>query len=399
VHIVFLVQRFPGYGGAEEYVHRIATGLALNYDYKCTILTSNVDKRPIPELPRKVKVIRLPVLFKVREYSLWRGLFKKLLKVSADIFHANNYGYWHVDVLSMLSRLKRDFKVVFTTHGWEGFELWVLKNYGKAPTSFTLRDKLITDLRPIYDFTLGRMQLSCADALIALSPRERVLFKFMKVPDEKIYEILPGVDEGFFQPISTKKIEEIRSALDADPLLLTVGRLSITKGQEVAIRAMRYIVNDFPRAKLLIVGKDYGYLAFLKRLVGQLGLEKNVQFTDYLKKKDLIFLYKAADLLIHTSYAEGVSLTVLEALAAGLPVISTPAGGIPYILSKSGAGMLIPFNDPFAIYSMVKILMNNSKDMKIMKGKALNFGRNLSWSRAIKEHIRVYNDVACRRLR
>lgn len=399
MHIVFLAQQFPGYGGAEEYVRRIATGLALNYDdYECTIITSNIDKRTIQELPEKVNVIRLSVLFRVRAYALWRGLFKKLLRINADVFHANSYGYWCVDALSVLSKFKRDFKIVFTTHGWEGFEFWILRKQRMFPCTYPLKNRIMADLRPVYDFTLGRMELSCADALIALSPRERMLFEFMKVPKEKIFEILPGVDEGFFQSTDVKKIENMRDAFDSYPLLLTVGRLSITKGHDVAIRAMKFIVNDFPKAKLFIVGKDHGRLEYLKELARHLDLEKNVRFTGYLKQEELILLYKAADLLIHTSYAEGVSLTVLEALAAGLPVVSTPAGGIPYILTESGAGRLVPFNNPYAVYWMVKALMKNSKVVKTMRDKALEFRRNLSWSRAIKEHTKVYHDVICSRV-
>jgi glycosyltransferase involved in cell wall biosynthesis len=380
-------------------VRRIATGLASNYgDYECTIITSNIDKRAIQELPEKVKVMRLSVLFRVREYALWRGLSKKLLMIDADIFHANSYGYWCVDALSVLSKFKRDFKIVFTTHGWEGFEFWMLRKQRMFPCTYPLKNRIIADLRPIYDFTLGRMELSCADALIALSPRERMLFAFMKVPKEKIFEILPGVDEGFFQSTDVKKNENTRDAFDSNPLLLTVGRLSITKGHDVAIKAMKFIVNDYPKAKLFIVGKDYGRLEYLKELARHLDLEKNVRFTGYLTQEKLILLYKTADLLIHTSYAEGVSLTVLEALAAGLPVVSTPAGGISYMLTESGAGRLVPFNNPHAVYLMVKHLIENPEVVKTMREKALKFGRNLSWSRAIKEHIKVYHDVMCSRV-
>jgi glycosyltransferase involved in cell wall biosynthesis len=391
VHIVFLVQRFPGYGGAEEYVRRIASGLVLNYkDYKCTIIASDLDKRVIQGLPKEINLIRLPVFFKVREYALWRGLFKKLLEINADVFHANNYGYWHVDALALFSWLKRDFKIVFTTHGWEGFELSMLKKRGILPHKCSFGDRSITSLRPIYDFTLGKMELSSADALIALSPRESILFRFMKVPNEKIFEILPGVDDGFFQLINEDKIESVRSEFNSEPLLLTVGRLCITKGQDVAIRTMRLLANEFPKAKLLVIGKDDGRLSYLKNLVNSLGLEKNVCFTGYLGREELILLFKAADFLVHTSYAEGVSLTALEALAAGLPIVSTPVGGIPYLLKRSGAGCLVPYNNPAAIYSVIKFLMENPKILRNTKNKALKFGQNLSWSCAVKEHEKVY---------
>jgi len=396
MHIAFLVQSFPGYGGAEEYVKHLASGLVLEHGYKCSIITSNIDRRAAHELPESINVVKLPVLLKVKEYTVWRGLFKKLIEINADVIHANTYGYWHVDALSFLSRFKRDFKIVFTTHGWEGFEVWLLKRMGILPHKGLFKARIWTQLRPFYDFTFGKMELSSADALIALSPRERILFKFMKVSEDKVFEILPGVNEEFFQDIDQEKICNIRNMIGANPLLLAVGRLSITKGHDIAIKALKFLVDDFPMVKLVIVGKDYGCLSYLKDLVNKLKLEKNVCFSGYLDRKNLILLFKAADLLIHTSYAEGISLTVLEALAAGLPVISTPAGGIPYLLRKSGSGQIVSFNNPFEVYSAVKFLLENSNILKRMKDRALEFSRNLSWSRAIKEHIRVYDFVTHR---
>jgi glycogen synthase len=85
-NVVFLVQRFPGYGGAEEYVFQLASGLA-ERGVNCTILTSDLDDRVASGLPKLVHVEKFPVRVKIGEYALWRGLFSKLLQIDADVIH------------------------------------------------------------------------------------------------------------------------------------------------------------------------------------------------------------------------------------------------------------------------------------------------------------------------
>jgi glycosyltransferase involved in cell wall biosynthesis len=391
MHIVFVIQRFPGYGGAEEYVHRLASGL-VDSGYKCTVITSNLNERhPFFDYTEKVQVIRLPVVLKVGEYGIWRGLTGKVLKMRADILHVNTYGYWHTDMLAILRHIKPKLKTVFTSHGWEGFEGSLLFKKGILPKNISWLAKMLFRIRPFYDNIFGRLEARSFDALIALSLREVELFKWMGAEPDKIHYILPGVNEMFLK--DTGEEEMIQDSWREGPFLLSVGRLHWQKGQEIIVKAMRYIIQDYPSAKLFLIGKDFGLLEKLMRLVKSYNLERNMVFKGYVDLNDLLNHYKTSDIFIHASYAEGTSFVVLQAIASGLPIVSTPAGGISYILNQTKTGIIVPFGNIEAIYKAVKLIMGNSTLLKTMKNNALKFREKLSWKRAVKEHEEVYYEI------
>ena len=167
--VIFLVQRFPGFGGAEEYVFQLTKGLAAN-GVSCTIFTSDLDKRKVTGLPASVKVVKFPASIKFGEYALWKGLFKTLLSTKADILHVNTYGYYHTDLVSLLHGLK-NFNVVLTSHGFHGLEASI--NQRKSDRGMvTLTRDLDYTMRPFFDYTFGFHEITSADALIALSEHD-----------------------------------------------------------------------------------------------------------------------------------------------------------------------------------------------------------------------------------
>lgn len=391
MRIVFLVQRFPGYGGAEEYVRHLVVRLSEN-GIGCTILTSNLDRRNASDLPEFVRVVKLPVILKIGEYALWRGLLKVLLGSRADVFHVNTYGYFHTDVTCLVHRLKK-FKVVLTSHGFHGLECFFhLGKWDVSHASFWAKCRYA--FRPLYDFTLGRNQIMSADALVALSRRDVKVYKWMGARESKIHEIPQGVRGIFFEDVNEEIVTRIRERLNGDPIILSVGELSWVKGKDIPVKALALIVKEHPRAKLVFVGKDAGMYGFLKELAAHFGVEENVLFLGYVPSNELAHCYNAADVLVHTSYAEGLSTVILEAMAAGLPVISTPAGGNAYVLQDSKAGITVPFNDPTSVYLAVNRILDDGKLRKLFSINGRTYAsNNFRWNRIVKKHIALYQEL------
>jgi len=391
-NVVFLVQRFPGYGGAEEYVFQLTRRLA-DSGIKCTILTSDLDKRDAAGLPESVKVVKFPVFFKVGEYALWRGLFKALLGIRADVFHVNTYGYFHTDVVSLLHGLK-GFKVVLTSHGFQGLDAFLSQHRNGVRTTSVLT-KFRVATRPFYDFTLGFNEIASADALVALSENDVNIFRWMGAKTSKIHEISLGVRDVFFEGGDEALKANLRERLNGDPVILSVGELSWIKGKDIPLRALARLVKDYPRAKLVYVGKDGGMYGHLRELICHLGLEKNVMFEGYVTSEDLVNYYGMADVLVHTSYAEGLSTILLEAMAKGLPVISTPAGGNGQLLQKSKGGIVVPFNDPKSVCLAVNRILSDTSFVKTLASNGSSFVvNNHRWANLINKYENLYEGLA-----
>lgn len=386
--VAFLVQRFPGYGGAEEYVFQLTRGLAERGIY-CTVLTSDLDTRVVAGLPSLVQVVRFPVCFRIGEYAFWRGLFSKVLGLKADVIHLNTYGYFHTDLVSLLHDYKK-FRVVLTSHGFHGLEGF-LGHHNSVGTKGRIRFAF----RPIYDFTLGLNEITSADALVALSRYDVEVFKWMGADQEKIREIPLGVREMFFEGGNAQVQAALREQLDGDPVILSVGELSSVKGKDIPLIALASLVKYYPFAKLVYIGKDGGIYPHLKKLICQLGLAKNVIFRGYVPSHDLVNYYAIADVLVHTSYAEGLSTVLLEAMAAGLPVISTPAGGNGQLLQKSQGGIVVPFNNPTSVYFAMKKILSDRSIAKILSSNGSSFIlTNHRWTKLIKEYVNLYDELS-----
>lgn len=388
IRVVFLVQRFPGFGGAEGYVFQLCLGLSRK-GVDCTILSSNLDNRNAIGLPSSVKIERFPLLFAIGEYHLWRGLLRKLLETEADIIHTNSYGYFHSDLVSLVHDLRK-FKLVFTSHGFHGLEIFK-STYRNPNQKISSTPQFIRMLRPFHDLTMGIKEVRSADALIALSPNDFNVFKLMGASPSKIYDIPLGISDSFFEGGDEEFKANLRERFDGHPTILSVGELSWAKGKDIPLRSLVNLVKDYPRAKLVYVGKDGGMYQYLKELTCQLGLEKNIVFEGYVPSEELVNYYRVANVLVHTSYAEGLSTVLLEAMAAGLPMISTPAGGNGYLLQKSRGGIIVPFNDPKRVCIAINRILSDASFSKSLASNGSTFAfNNHRWSELINKYESLY---------
>jgi len=128
-------------------------------------------------------------------------------------------------------------------------------------------------------------------------------------------------------------------------LLGLVGRIDPTKGQKETITALPEILARFPDFKLIIIGEITAghsdeFLKELKELVRSLGVEQNIIWAGF--KTDVPTVLRALDIFIMPSYKESFGKVLIEAMAMGIPVISTDKGGPPEILSQGECGLLVP---------------------------------------------------------
>jgi glycosyltransferase involved in cell wall biosynthesis len=140
------------------------------------------------------------------------------------------------------------------------------------------------------------------------------------------------------------------------PLVGNVAALAAHKGQKHLVTAAKAIVRHVPDARVLIVGE--GELREpLERQIKELGLERHVLLTGF--RADAIGLIKSFDVFVLCSVTEGLGSAMLEAMAAGKPVVATRAGGIPEAIVDGETGILVPPNDPESLASAITCLLND----------------------------------------
>jgi glycosyltransferase involved in cell wall biosynthesis len=143
-----------------------------------------------------------------------------------------------------------------------------------------------------------------------------------------------------------------------DFLIIQVARLDGLKDHPTAIRAMHHVIRVIPRAKLILVGEG-PERAKIEPLIVELGLQEHVRLLG--SRRDVPRLLFAADLFLLTSISEGIPLTIIEGMAAGLPVVSTDVGGVREILGDPAVGKLAPAGDDQQLAQALIELAENSR--------------------------------------
>lgn len=379
--IALIVQRFP-FGGAESYVEQIAQRLH-DAGEDVSVITS---KQANPSSQYDFPIIRLSTSISFGEYFIWSGLGDVLKQGRFDLVHANSYGYFHSDYAIHVKK-KYGYKTVFTSHGFHGTELHSLKK-----NKIIDRTSSFDFIRPLYDKFIGMKTIQNSDHLIALSKRDAEYYSKAGVDESKISIIPPGIKNSFFFP-PKEDPEKTKTTLDADPVLISVGELSKVKAQDVAIKAMPIILKSKPRAKLFFIGKDRTELANLTRLSKELGLEKNVLFLGFKDDEELRSLMYSADLLLHTSLAEGLSTVLLESMACGLPFVTTPAGGNGHLAEESGAGVTVPFNNEKLLASTVLQLIDDKNKTQKLASNGRMCSGEYAWNKIFTKISKLYHNV------
>ncbi|MBJ7598142.1 MAG: glycosyltransferase family 1 protein [Candidatus Nephthysia bennettiae] len=141
---------------------------------------------------------------------------------------------------------------------------------------------------------------------------------------------------------------------DGQPLVGLVGRLVPIKAPGLFLDASRRVMESLPAARFVLVG-DGELRAELERRVGDEGLRHAVRFTGW--RSDLAEVYGVLDLVVCCSINEGTPVSVIEASAAGKPVVGTRVGGMPSVIQHGVTGLLVPPGDPAALAAaMIAIL-------------------------------------------
>jgi colanic acid/amylovoran biosynthesis glycosyltransferase len=217
------------------------------------------------------------------------------------------------------------------------------------------------------------------DLMLPVSEREKEALIELGCSPQKIVVHRMGVDLERF------KFVPRRPRSDSQVHLLTVARLVEKKGLEYAIRATAKVLHKQPRIEYTIVG-DGPLRPTLADLIATLGVEGQVKLVGWKRQDEVAGLLRGADILVAPSVTgsdgdqEGIPVALMEALAQGLPVLSTYHAGIPELVQDGQSGFLVPERDVDALAARLEDLVSQPEVWPVM-------------GMAGRDHIARYYDV------
>ena len=172
-----------------------------------------------------------------------------------------------------------------------------------------------------------------------------------------------------------------------EPKLLWVRAFATIYNPKMAVSVLNKLQAHYPNASLTMVGPDKdGSMEVTKQYAKELGIE--VCFTNRLSKEEWINLSQESDFFINTTHFDNTPISVMEAMALGLPVISTNVGGIPFLLTHDENAVLVNDNDSEAMTNAIVDLIKNEKKTVLMSENARAFVEQMDWDN-IKKKWRV----------
>ena len=249
------------------------------------------------------------------DLAAWAPLISLLRRNPVDILHSHKHGanLWGV----VLGRLMRVPVVIAHEHAWS----WERQHFRR----FLDRE------------LIGRG----ADAMLAVSDHSRRRMVEEEGIDPRVVRVLPNGIPAPPPPSGQDVRRELGIARDA-PVIGSVSVLRAQKALHVLIQAAAQLAPEFPGLRVVIAGRGEEE-ARLSALVRELGLEDTVALVG--QRNDVPDLLAALDVAVCCSDFEGSPLSVMEYMAAGVPVVATRVGGVPELIEHGVHGLLVPRRD------------------------------------------------------
>jgi glycosyltransferase involved in cell wall biosynthesis len=240
----------------------------------------------------------------------------------------------------------------------------------------------------------NRLLLRRRDRVVAVGQAVRdALVANDGFPEKRVGVIYNGIDlDRFTDPAEDhRSIRREMGIGDSDFAILQVARLDYLKDHATAIRSLARVLPHRPDARLVLVGEG-PELGAIQALVRQHGLEAHVRLLGL--RKDVPRLLTGADLFLLTSISEGIPLTVIEAMAAGLAVVSTRVGGVPEVVAEGRSGLLAPAGDDAALAEAICRLAADPALRKEMGRQGRERSQTLFSERVMHRHYgRLYEEM------
>lgn len=297
---------------------------------------------------------------------------------------------------------------------WFDLYFHTLPIFKKYPTIITVHDVIPlifpkhypAGIKGNFNLVLQKIALKKSDFIITDSEASRKdINKYLRVGPQKIATILLASGREFGKSARDREMEVKKKYNLQDNFLLYVGDCNYIKNVPFLIEGFNKLIqkNTFSSIKLVLAGEiflkpqkelihaELDSVKNVNKLIDKYSLHQKVIRVGNVKDEELEALYKLAAVYIQPSLYEGFGLPVLEALAAGTPVVSSNAGSLPEV----GGGAAVYFNpvDLEDFLSKLEKVMMDTRLRTQMIEKGIDQALNFSWEKVAKQTIEVYEKV------
>ena len=369
----------PGGGGSERYAHALANALARRGHDVDVFALGDPEVLANSSLHDRVSVTF--VARRHRPLVTFETLYYSLLARRAIDFDAYDVIHGTLMPASPIALTIRppSTPLIVTSHGTSIGE--VRSHKLELPTDY-LKKLLFHPMNVLMDVPTA---LRAARVIAISSIAERELGRWYPVDEDALVHVPHGVDSDRFHP-------DVRHhpAVSEDCFtLLHVGRLVSRKHVDLALEALAGL--DRNDVELLIAGTG-PHTDRLNARVEELGVADQTSFLGYVPDDDLPSLYASSDVFLFLSRYEGFGLTFLESMAAGTPVIGTPVGGFPDVVTDGEEGVVVD-DDSEAVGSAIDRLAETPRRTSQMGEKARSVAEQRTWETVAAKTESVYEDV------
>lgn len=350
-------------GGMETVIANIARNINPDVYRPVIICINKIGTIGYELMDEGIKVIRLPAMLRKVSFLYPNSLIGTLRDEGADIVHTHS-GCWHKAAIA--GKLSGAKGIIYTEHG-----------------------RLVPDSRRV--IVLDKVTSLMTDYIVPVSQDlKRYLKEIIGINYCKIFQIDNGIDTNHFKPLPKSKT--LMSELDISDDCFVIGniaRLAAVKDHKTLIQAFNIAFKAFQNMKLIVVG-DGPERSNLEELIKELNLAGNVKLLGF--RKDIRELLSIFDLFALSSISEGTSITILEAMASGKPVIATGVGANADLVIEGETGLLVR---PGMVHDFAEKIILAYRKKNLIREMGIKGARfikeNFSAEKMTKKYERLYS--------
>lgn len=275
----------------------------------------------------------------------------------------------------------------------DGYAATLLGRWLGLPVTVTLRGTEVPHSRNAAKRRLMLRAVARARRVFAVAQSLKRLVVSEGADPEKIRVVGNGVDTDVFHPVDRNTARAHLGLPAGSRVLISVGALVERKGFHRVIECLPELCREFPDLTYLIVGGsspegDCGDR--LRALASRLGVDRRVRFLGVIAPGDLGAVLSAADVFVLATSNEGWANVFLEAMACGLPVVTTDVGGNPEVVCDPKLGTIVPFGDAKGLSRALAQALRTEWD----RGAIIAHARDNDWSKRVEVLLEEFTAIS-----
>lgn len=232
-----------------------------------------------------------------------------------------------------------------------------------------------------------------------LNENVKRVFAANGVPEEKLANIPNGVSIEKFRGVSQAEKDAVseKFGFDREYHVLFVGQMVPRKGVVPIVEALAEVVSEYgvEDVDLVLVGEaiDEEYVAEVRSLISERGLDENVTFTGYADDEDLIPLYASSDVFVLPSFEEGFGMVVSEAMATGTPAVASDINGVRQQIRDGETGYLVQPGDASELAGAIAELLRDGERRRSFGEASREYSQQFSWEQVCGQYLDEYRRI------